>query len=64
MGDYISIDDIEYKKKLFIFNALQDGWTINKMDDSYIFKKKHENKREVFTDKYLQTFVYKNITLV
>jgi len=44
----------------FIFNALNDGWEIRKEGDSYIFTKKHEGKKEVFSNKYLRDFVLKN----
>jgi hypothetical protein len=44
----------------FIFNALDDGWEIKKKDDTYIFTKKHEGKKEVFTNNYLKEFVIKN----
>ena len=59
----ISIDDIEYKKMCFVFNAINDGWSISKDNECYIFKKKHRNKREVFTDTYLQEFICKNLKL-
>ena len=52
---------IEHKKMKFIFNALNDGWEIRKEGDSYIFTKKHEGKKEVFSNNYLRDFVLKNI---
>ena len=51
---------IEYKKMKFIFNALRDGWEIRKEEDSYIFTKKHEGKKEVYSNNYLRAFVLKN----
>tara|TARA_B100001142_G_C13845327_1_gene465973 strand:- start:102 stop:299 length:198 start_codon:yes stop_codon:yes gene_type:complete len=51
---------IEHKKMKFIFNALNDGWEIRKEGDSYIFTKKHEGKKEVFSNNYLRDFVLKN----
>tara|TARA_Y100000816_G_C26054444_1_gene553205 strand:- start:234 stop:434 length:201 start_codon:yes stop_codon:yes gene_type:complete len=51
---------IEYKKMKFIFNALSDGWEIRKEEDSYIFTKKHEGKKEVYSNHYLRAFVLKN----
>ena len=41
----------------FITNALEKGWSVKKRNDSYIFTKKHEGKREVFQNNYLDTFV-------
>jgi len=51
---------IEYKKMKFIFNALNGGWEIRKEEDSYIFTKKHEGKKEVYSSNYLRDFVLKN----
>jgi hypothetical protein len=47
---------------IFITNALEQGWTIKKKEDSYIFTKKHENRREIFQENYLESFVKTNIT--
>ena len=46
---------------IFIANALEKGWTVKKTDDSYIFTKKHENKREIFQENYLESFVLSNM---
>ena len=42
-------------------NALEDGWSVKKNNDTYIFTKKHEKKREVFEEKYLEKFVKKHM---
>ena len=52
---------IEFHKMKFIMNALEDGWSVRKRNDVYIFTKKHEKKREVFEEKYLENFVKKNM---
>jgi len=44
-------------KMKFVLNAIEKGWTVRKCDDSYIFTKKHEGKKEVFTNSYLDSFV-------
>jgi hypothetical protein len=51
---------IETKKRDFIWNALEDGWEIRKNEDSYIFTKPHEGKKEVFSEDYLRRFIIKN----
>jgi len=61
--NYIDINSFEYKKMLFLYNAVNSGWSIYKNEDYYIFKKKHQNKKEVFSDTYLQEFICKNLTL-
>jgi hypothetical protein len=42
-------------------NALEDGWSVKKCNETYIFVKKHEKKREVFEEKYLENFVKRNM---
>lgn len=48
---------INIHKMRFIMNAIDSGWTVKKHQDSYVFTKKHENKREVFMENYLEKFV-------
>ena len=52
----------QIKKMIFIQNALDQGWTIKKSGDSYIFTKKHENRREIFQENYLETFLISNFS--
>jgi hypothetical protein len=49
------------QKMLFIFNSLEQGWTITKDNNTYIFTKKHNDKREVFTDNFLDNFIIENV---
>lgn len=50
-----------FQKMVFIHNAIEDGWTVKKMnEDSYIFTKKHENRRQVFQKEYLENFIEHN----
>ena len=44
-------------------NALDKGWSVKKLDGSYIFTKKHEGKREVFRENYLEKFVQSNFDM-
>ena len=55
--------DKEYYKMKFIFNAIEQGWSVRKKDNLYIFKTKHNNKEEVFNEDYLEEFVMKNMNL-
>jgi hypothetical protein len=59
-NDDIKIDSIKFKKMLFIYNALEEGWTIKKNKDSFIFLKNHEGKKEVFLESYLLRFMKTN----
>lgn len=53
----IKIDNIKFQKMLFLFNAIEDGWSIKKKNNSYVFSKNHEGKKEVFEDNYLDKFM-------
>jgi len=58
----IEIDKKTFQKITFLYNALEQGWKIKKDGDSYIFTKKHENRREIFKESYLETFLISNIS--
>jgi hypothetical protein len=49
------------QRMLFISNALEQGWSVKKRNDAYIFSKKHEGKREIFSDDYLDKFIASNL---
>ena len=51
-----------HHKTTFIMNALENGWTVKKIQNSYVFTKKHENWREIFQEDYLETFIQKNLS--
>ena len=46
---------------VFLYNAVNDGWKIEKRDGMYVFRKKHENKEEIYSDAYLENFVSNNL---
>jgi len=56
----IDIDNKKLQQMMFIFSSLDDGWNIKKRNKSYIFIKKHEGKKEVFTEEFLTSFIKKN----
>ena len=58
-----AVDKIQFQKMVFIMNAVDDGWSVKKSQDKYIFSKKHENKIEVFQEEYLATFILQNMRL-
>ena len=57
------IDNVKFHKMVFLFNAINDGWSVKKKNKSYIFKKKHENKEEIFKETYLHTFMKTNLDM-
>lgn len=52
---------LEMRKMVFVMNALEKGWSVKKRGDHYIFKKKHEGKREVWRKDYLERFILQNV---
>ena len=50
----IKNDKATLQKMIFLINALEDGWSVKKDKESYVFTKKHENKREIFQENYLE----------
>jgi hypothetical protein len=59
----INMNNEKFQKMVFVFNAINDGWTIKKRNDSYIFIKNHEGKKEIFHDSYLATFMKDNFDM-
>lgn len=58
-----NIDTVKLHKMTFIMNALDEGWSVKKKREVYTFTKKHEGRKEVFNEKYLENFVKKNMEL-
>lgn len=62
-----NFDNVTLTKMSFIFNAINDGWNVKKLNNldsencKYIFTKKHENKKEIFSNTYLEKFIQKNL---
>lgn len=61
--DKLEIDNFVMQKMAFLYNAIEEGWDVKKLDDKYIFSKKHEDKTEVYLDSYLQKFLENNIKI-
>ena len=58
--DKIDIDENVLKKMIFIYNTLENGWSVGKKDNSYVFIKKHENKKEVYSSDFIRRFMKRN----
>jgi len=56
----LEIDKVKFQKMVFLYNALDNGWSIKKKQNSYIFKKNHEGKKEVLNETYLSIFMKDN----
>jgi hypothetical protein len=57
------IDTVVFQKMLLIYNALEDGWSIKKKDNSYVFSKNHEGKKEILEESYLLKFMKTNFDI-
>jgi hypothetical protein len=62
-GNDMCIDNLLFQKMKFVYNAINDGWSVKKRNEKYIFSKNHEGKKEIFSDNYLFDFVKGNITM-
>lgn len=56
----VEIDSSKFKKMVFLYNALNNGWSIKKRKGAYIFTKNHEGKKEIFDEAYLSMFMKQN----
>lgn len=63
MEDQIEIKKKDFQKMIFIMNALNQGWKVKKDDESFIFTKKHEGKKEVLKSDYLEKFIGSNLDM-
>lgn len=61
--DSDNINSKQLKIMIFLMNALEKGWCIKKKDEQFIFTKKHEGKKEVFNENYLEQFIQSNFDM-
>jgi hypothetical protein len=59
----LKVDVIKFQKMLLLFNSIEQGWTVKKRNDSYVFTKNHENKKEIIDNSYLLKFMKTNLDL-
>ena len=59
----IKVDAIKFQKMLLLYNAIEQGWAIKKRNDSYVFSKSHEGKKEVLEESYLYKFMKSNLDI-
>jgi len=41
------VDAIKFQKMLLLYNTIEQGWSVKKHNESYVFTKNHENKKEI-----------------
>jgi hypothetical protein len=59
----LKIDAIKFQKMLLLFNSIEQGWSVKKRGETYVFSKNHEGKKEVLEDTYLKKFMKTNLDL-
>lgn len=59
----VKIDAIQFQKMMLLYNAIEHGWSVKKRNDSYVFTKNHEGKKEVLEDSYLTKFMKTNLDI-
>ena len=59
----IKVDAIKFQKMLLLYNTIEQGWSVKKRRESYVFTKNHENKKEILDDSYLMKFMKTNLDL-
>lgn len=62
-NENVKVDVIKFQKMLLLFNSIEQGWSVKKRNDSYVFTKNHEGKKEVLEDSYLKKFMKTNLDL-
>ena len=53
---------IKEKKNKFILNAIDDGWSVRKSKNLYIFTKDRNNETNVLSEDYLKDFIVKYLS--
>ena len=59
----MEIDAVLYRKMVFIYRCLNQGWTVSQNNGILTLSKKHNNNRKYHKKKYLQTFVQRNFEI-
>lgn len=59
----LKINAIQFQKMMLLYNAIEEGWSLKKRNDSYVFTKNHEGKKEVFHEDYLLKFMKANLDI-
>jgi hypothetical protein len=60
---HLDLDTKTIYKMAFIYNSLEQGWSVKKRDGNYIFQKAHNGKKEIFQDDYLEKFILENSSM-
>jgi hypothetical protein len=59
----LKVDTNKFQKMLILFNSIEQGWNVKKKNESYVFTKPHENKKEILENSYLLSFMKSTLDL-
>lgn len=62
-NENLKVDSIKFQKMMLLFNSIEQGWTVKKRGETYVFIKSHEGKKEVLENNYLLKFMKTNLDL-
>jgi hypothetical protein len=62
-NENLKMDAIKFQKMILLYNSIEQGWSVKKRGESYVFSKNHEGKKEVLEDAYLLKFMNSNLDL-
>ena len=64
-SNFAGIENNEIQKMIFIFNAINDGWTVKKLEEGkYEFNMDNDKiKKEIMLDDYLKKFIKNNLNI-
>jgi hypothetical protein len=62
-NENLKMDAIKFQKMILLYNSIEQGWSVKKRGESYVFSKNHEGKKEVLEDAYLLQFMNSNLDL-
>jgi len=58
------VNSKKFQIMMFLSNALDDGWSVKKKNEnSFVFSKNHEGKKEIFSENYITEFVRDNFDI-
>jgi len=62
-NENVKVDVIKFQKMLLLFNSIEQGWSVKKRNESYVFTKSHEGKKEILEESYLLKFMKTNLDI-
>ena len=60
-----NIDNIKLHKMIFIYNAINDGWTVKLVDNKFEFIKNKNtiHKNKLYFNDYIKRFINNNLNI-